>query len=170
MPRPPVKKTEKLAMAQRKGELRAEYYMHKHKPLAESAREHIGKLIDRIDPIEIGAVIGVTILVHGTIVETEALLKAVASVKTNVAGNILAGLINPEAELIQWIAGTFAGSTSDVIKQFGLDQDWEIWLISYSIAYILVHHFGQILAIAGSGVSSLTGLIAKLLPAAASVA
>lgn len=47
MPRPPVKKTLKLAEAQRTGELRAEAKAHKKKPLMESAKEHIGKILDQ---------------------------------------------------------------------------------------------------------------------------
>lgn len=76
MPRPPVRATEKLAKAQRLGELKAERQFHKTKPLTESAREHIGKLIDNIhiDPIELAAVAGAAILVHKTIIGSEALL------------------------------------------------------------------------------------------------
>lgn len=48
MPRPPKKKVRVLAKAQRMGELQAEREFHKKKPLQESLREHIGKIIDNV--------------------------------------------------------------------------------------------------------------------------
>lgn len=53
MPRPPVKKTEKLAFAAKMGELKAISKAHRGKKfLEESLREHIGKAVDRMDPVD----------------------------------------------------------------------------------------------------------------------
>jgi hypothetical protein len=63
MPRPPVKKTRKLAEAQKRGELEAERKFHKKKPLEESFREHVGKILDNIDqPGEIALDAGLAFL------------------------------------------------------------------------------------------------------------
>lgn len=170
---PSMKRVAKLAEAEELGKLRAQLKAHQKKPLEESAREHIGHLIDnlQIDPMEIVSVIGTTALVHAIIINSEELLKRASQTKfssyTIGTSILLLGPIQAPIQLLaEWLTGTAAKSSLEVIQALGLENDWEIWLLSFALAYIIVHNAGMIIAGIGSGIGNLTTLIGFLLPAA----
>jgi hypothetical protein len=52
---------------------KVEQKIHEKKSLLDSARQHIGKMIDRVDPIELAEVVATTYLVHQFLVATNIL-------------------------------------------------------------------------------------------------
>ena len=79
MPRPPVKKTRKLAEAQAFGQTLGEMkarlkFCESDKGYWNSLREHIGKLIDQIDPLELFAVGGLTVVIQPMVYESQKFL------------------------------------------------------------------------------------------------
>ena len=56
-----------VAAAVRVGSLQAENKVHKQKSMLDNAREHIGKMIDRTDPIKLGMLVATTMLVYQTL-------------------------------------------------------------------------------------------------------
>lgn len=144
------KKEKQLAEARRRGELDAELKFHKNKPLIESAREHIGKLIDRIqiDPLEIVAVAGMTIAIHQFIESTPSVMKYALS-GTNFPfidiGLIIVnqlGLNSPQAE-------------ADALKKAISNNEWLVWLMSVALAYILVHNAGALIGLLNGGIEKI---------------
>jgi hypothetical protein len=81
------------------GEKRAEKKMHSTKPLMESAREHIGKMIDnveiKIDPLELAAVVGVAFIIKNGINWAEGLGAGLGKYGTAVIGQLGGGIILP---------------------------------------------------------------------------
>lgn len=69
-----IVKERKIAEARRKGELKAELEMHQRKPLEESTREHIGKLIDnlKLDPVDVLIYLGLGALSYDAFGKTPA--------------------------------------------------------------------------------------------------
>jgi hypothetical protein len=175
MPRPPVKKTQKLAKAKRLGELRAEREFAKSLTLTDSLREHISHMIDKIDPLELAAVGGMTWLVHDTILTNEGLLNslnvligAFSTVATHPWEVWLTGIMNYLG--LGWWAPLRMDQPPGVIPaevMATLSKNQIVsWVVSLTIAFIIVRHAGGIITALGSGLGSLTGLIALLMPAA----
>jgi len=158
LPRPPVKKTFKLAEAEALGRASGEMRAHKKKPLAESLREHLGKMIDRVDPLEVVAVVGTTYVLHETILaSTDVLNKITAKIA-----------INPE-----WVIGVLnplAGVMLSLMPKPEFPKELEniktpdsifLWVVCFILAFIVVRHGAELLGkLSGSGgVMSLLPLI-----------
>lgn len=149
--RPAKKRCYAEAKATRKGQLQAELEFHKKKPLEESAKEHIGKMIDRVEPFEVMAIIGTTIIVRGIISSTPALMEKVKILQ------------HPEFLLMGGIGVLAAqylplpeGKLKEIVEE---TPDWFIWLESFAIAYIVVKHGGQLIGLLDKGLSSVVPLL-----------
>ena len=146
MPRPPVKATLRLAEAQEAGILRAQLKAHKKKPLLESLKEHIGKMIDRIDPLETFAVIAGTFIVHDVIVSTEKFANALQDLAQKGAkgtGGLSIDFFNylklmfGQLNISNLKAGfeqTVSSQEADTIKF----DDFQIWAVSFVVAFLLI--------------------------------
>lgn len=123
--------------------------IHKTKPFMESVREHIGKAIDRIDPLELAAVLGTTYLIKTGIDWSEAALANV-----DLVGILRFFQFPVPAE------GTPETRKDEILKILSNPQAEVIeWLVSFTAAYLIVHHFGELVA-AGSNILGLAkGLI-----------
>lgn len=169
MPRPPIKKTRVLAKAQRLGELMAERQFHKNKSLEESFREHIGKMIDRLDPIEAMAVGSSTLLIHQFILKDTATLTKVA----NAFSTLTYAATQPWMVWLQgmtsylgfgWLFGGPPQMKTDesLTGNPTLDQ-LMLWLLSFVIAVMLVKYGGQIFGMLGKGLGGMAGIIGLFL-------
>ncbi len=117
----------------------------KKKPLVVSLREHIGKMIDRVDPLEMGAVIATTLLIHETYDWASISLSALQMR----GGMNIFGIMRKSGDTALSRAGEFLESVPDPI----------IWLISFVSAFYIVRHGAEI-AKAVSNVISMLKLIA----------
>ena len=168
MPRPPVKKTYKVEKARIKAQLDAKdehdakafSFKHKKRWLA-SIYTHIGKAIDRIDPLQGAAVLGATILIKTTIDASEELRAALLSKKAAYIGVPVAGvemrpLIASPLRTFQSIFGTI--TEKQAAEYEGFFPDWMDWIISFVIAYILVTQGKEILGLA-QNLSVIVGML-----------
>lgn len=146
-------------------EARAERKLHLTKPYMDSLREHIGKWIDRIniDPLELVAILGTTILIKNGIEWTEQsmgnqdLLRTFS--KVLVLFNPILGLswavgMKPISELI--------GSPEFQEKLDSPEVETMQWFLSFTVAYIIVRHFPAIVQTAGSVVNMAKGLLGMI--------
>jgi hypothetical protein len=180
MPRGRVLRTKvKEAKAIEEAKLKGQYKAERNKPLEVSLKEHLGKMIDRIDPLEIGAISGMTILVHHTILTNPALLERL-NVLIGAAGKVATEPWNVWLTgIMDYLGlGAFAPLSMEqppliVPKEVTdtLSQNQIIsWLVSFAIAFVIVRYCGQILQSLGNATSSLTVLVGLLLPATVAAA
>jgi hypothetical protein len=121
--------------------------MHRKKPLADSFREHIGKMIDRIDPLESFAVAGLTYIMHGLILNNEALLAA--------AGKWIS---NEPLSGIQSIWG-YVSKQVNAPKEIAKPDSIEIWITSFVIAFCIIRWGDKMIA---AGLGDITKIITMI--------
>jgi hypothetical protein len=178
MPRPPVKATRRVAEAQEAGILDArEKARRKHlkwniKSLMESAREHVGKLIDTLtfrDIIDIVAAIGLAPVIRSVIADLPAIKNSLTTVflapGVYVAGIFFPGLQNIANQALDLIGKFFSGTLGQppptVQATAGSPQaeDIMLWILSFAVAWMIVK-FGDKLINAGiTGLSGIVGLL-----------
>ena len=153
MGRPAVKKSYKEAKAAEKGRLQAAAEAHRKKSLEESAKEHIGKIIDNTkvsDIAEIMAAIGLTPMVEQVIKNAPNIASAVH--------NIFLG------ELTWPLAFVFPLNMFLPVQQYKKPEESVFtWLISFSVAYIIVRHAGQLIGLLEKGLTSIVPLLLGVL-------
>jgi len=137
------------------GSLKAEQKVHEKKTLLESAKEHIGKMIDRIDPLEALAMGFTTFIVHDVLVKTEEFLlqfshiyaESVAEVKAegksgfwweNIGafwGNLpVIGVMTP-----------FPSTNGVSPSQTKPEDSIMLWAVSFIIAFLIIRYGDKIL-------------------------
>lgn len=165
MPRPPVKKTYKLAKAKRKGELQAEveqeykgikwiadlipFLPTKYKKNAALGIEHFlshhGEKIPKL-----AALLGCTYLIKVTVDWTQGVfaraLERAASMPFPLGIGILKEGELPAARI-----------------KIGEDTETIEWIFSFVCAYIIIEHGGQLIGLLGDHIGSLTGIVGFLL-------
>jgi hypothetical protein len=107
-----------------------------------SLKEHIGKMIDRVDPIELGAILSLTYVIHSTY----------DWAKTGLVSAIAPPLSLP------WYALEIVGKLGVDEKQIKGIPDPIIWLISYIAAFYVLRH-GKDMLSAVSGIIGMLGLV-----------
>lgn len=154
MPRPPVKKTRVLAEAEALGKAIGEMKAHKRKPLEESLREHIGKMIDRVDPLELIAVVAGTFIVHETISSIESTVSKIATLaqqgsKKGEVGSadlfnylgIMFGqvnIFNLKVGEVAWGNPEKEGIPNSDKNGSSMTNDLMTWGVSFLISYLLI--------------------------------
>jgi len=145
-----VKLEEGLTVARQKASLR---FKKSKKGLELSIREHIGKLIDKIDALEIAATIGLTFVIRGTILRDPGLLNLAASFFES---EVYTTVFEHAGIAIQRYLGI---PTVEVIEKRGFKfEDWHLWLISFALAYFLIKHGGALIGLLDKGLHSVVGM------------
>jgi hypothetical protein len=150
-----------VSMAVKVGEEKALAKLHANKPMLESLKEHISKMIDRIDPLEVVAVCSGTYIIHTAIVTTEDLFNkvtklsfdnpAVRGISDFVTGNF--------SDIFNQILGAATQKpTGDAPLQIQV-PDLLVWMISFFVAFLLVRWGGQFIASIASNPLALSGLL-----------
>jgi hypothetical protein len=174
LPRPPVKKHRKLAEAEETGRLNARL---KHesktwknkKHMLVSIKNHLGKALDRIDPLEMVAVVGTTIVVKKVIDTTEDLKGKALAVRNVIMGTgqvlgasgiaqFIQAFGSPFSILSEFFVGLIVPIPPEQAQYEGMFPDWVDWLIAFAIAYIIVHH-GELLLGLGQNLSVIIGML-----------
>lgn len=189
MGRVPIKSTEKLAMAERTGELKAEAKFRNSSLGAErSLQEHLGKLFDhmaeKIDPLELAAIGATTYFVHSIIMTTQDLLNGFTNAIINPIIQKQAGgsvswtniITGGPAEWINAAEGSLFKGLIDMIKGIQppttppppepgtqqVTQDHPIlWIISFLAAYVIIR-FGPAIIQSLGGMTGLIKLVGGL--------
>jgi hypothetical protein len=166
--RPAKKKTYWESKKKRLGELQAEREMHRKKPLEESFKEHIGKMIDRVDPIELVAVAGMTVIVHQTVIGAEDLLKKVSTI-TNLPFSLSTGTFQAlTSGSTQGFFITEIKTFGDILTNLGIikttaenstPNEILTWMVCFAIAYVMIHNAHQLLNIMDQGLGAVIGLM-----------
>lgn len=120
------------------------------KPLEESLKEHLGRMIDRIDPLESLAVIGVTFLIKQGIEWTEELQYA----------NLAA--IHWFLDLLSWPSKfPWPNPTKEQFDSAVDSPNAEMiqWALSFAIAYVIVHNFDAVISLGKDVISIAKNLI-----------
>jgi len=139
-----IKEEKKLLRAKTKEGWR----LQKQKPLEVSIREALGKLVQNTslhDVSKLVTIIALTPIVK-TIIDTSEELRTQA--EYFLSGGILTGKKWEEfrEDKLGW-----------------LGPDWQIWLLSFALAFLIVEHFGDIMHAAGNIFSSLKMLVTGLM-------
>lgn len=165
-----VKLAEGLEVAKLKGSLRFKKTL---KGIELSAREHIGKLIDKLEPLELVACLGLTLIVKKVIDESEVLrgkLKQIAKPAYGIyfvppedyVGPPQVG--TPSARPSYRVFYPGPRKTEEAAEAYeGLFPDWADWLISFAIAYCIIKHGGQLLGLMKEGMGTMTSVVGALL-------
>jgi len=149
-----------------KGRLQAQRENHERKPLKESLREHIGKAIDRIDPLEAAAVIALTPMMEITL---EQLIKAGSMSINEVAkiANMFGGLITvlgpPGTPLHDILMGIILGveeSTDPKVTAAIIDNSkLYLWALAFIVSFCLIRWGPAIVSSGFTGVKTVIGLL-----------
>ena len=164
MGRPPIKSTKALTMARVQGELEAtRRWKATQAGIASSARDHIGRMIDKIDPVELLGVVGTSLIIYDLLKSTPEFYTAV---KTDVA-QAWADLFEPLGwEIEVWKLLT--GSTTEIkltpdqeaaFEKTKNEIDYVLMLKSFGLATILIRN-GQAITNLATYVGSALGLVA----------
>ena len=145
--------------AVRVGSIKAEQKEHAKKSIFDSIREHIGKGIDRVDPLELAAVLGATVLIKSGI-------DWVQVNQTSANQALMIALTNPFAAATLWALIKTSGLEGQPVSHNELME----WLVSFVAAYVIVHNFGKIVEVTGKIASDILGMAKSLLGVVPAVA
>lgn len=158
MPRPAKKKTRVLAEAAKTGELNA-ILKHEFKVLRNkkhflvSLKNHIGKMVDRVDPLKLASVLVLTVVIKTGIEWAEEAITAIRAenvFKTMYrVGMGVLGLLLPESPSPEEIRKAFDTPIVEVFE----------WGISFAVAYIIVEHGAELVAAGGNILGVAKGLL-----------
>ena len=156
-PRPPPKRKKKAkrleveAAAVSRGTEIGKAQAHKKKSLIDSIKEHIGRMIDNTNLLDVAAVATGTIIIHGIIIHSPELKqKAMNLAPIAVLG---AAGIPYTLALEQFQAWGFFGNVQP------LKDDWPYWIAAFFIAFILVRNGAQIIGLLDKGLGQIVGMM-----------
>ena len=137
------------------------------KRLEASIATHIGKAIDRIDPIKAAAVLATTYAVKTLVIDTtDAILTKITGAMEKPIpfgfGSIMGQYLPYVGEItkigeIAW-ERLRTGDVAATVKEKEGAAEWFKWIIAFAVAYILVEHGGELLGL-GQNVSVLVGML-----------
>jgi hypothetical protein len=161
-----AKQIEKYAAAYARGITIGTQKGHEKKSLEDSAREHVGKWIDNLNPLELVAIGGMTVIVHNFILDPAnnvlpTAINAITNIPKNVITNIVAIYqteINLAAQGLGFGQPIKQGTLSSQEKVPGLPQ-WELWLLAFTIAFIIVKYGAQILSSVQGGLGAIIPML-----------
>jgi len=135
-----VRLAAEIAAAVRMGTAQAEQKLHEKKSLLDSLREHVGRAVDRVDWLELAAIGGLTYLIHGVLVSTEAFV-----LKVQEKPLLILGWINVSVPLI--LLGALGKPSPELQKKMdelaaGIEGklDLPIWILSFVIAFLVIRY------------------------------
>lgn len=144
-----------LSKVAEKGKLQAQVEDWKKKPLDLKLYEILKPAIDKIDPLELIAIVGGTIICHDVVLKGQEFAKALPELILRPTqtywGFLLHSLGVPGAKQVaEGIGSTIEAGVSvatDAFKSSNLD-DLTVWLISFGISYYVFRHGGSMLSVA----------------------
>lgn len=161
MGRPAKKRTYVESKAKRRGELQAEYEFKKahsiiKKPM-DFLEDTIKKTIDKIDVFETAAILGTTFIVHGVIITSTELLEKVEAYQHQMPEIYKAF---PELEK-RWKfehgqKESLVTTATNIVEGV---PDYMVWLVSFTLAYIIIKHAGSLVGLLDKGITSVVPML-----------
>ena len=137
---------------------------------------HIGKAVDRIDPLELAATLALTYLVKTTIDASEELVAKIKKTSDKIAvsgrpvSSFFAEPFGFATQIGFYLAGEVTGNVETPTEEekehalgIGLPDQLE-WILAFIVAFILVRHGAQILGMFQDGLIPLTEILLSFLP------
>lgn len=162
MPRPPIKKTKKLAKAQKEGELQAENEFiaktfKNKKQFLNWAKGKLDGFLEKIDPLETMAILTTTVFIKFGIEWAEDLLTVpvdsdIFRTIYRMGLGVIGLLIPPSPEALQQKEKLKAIMDSPPMEMFQ-------WGVSFLVAYIIIKHAGELITAGGNILGVAKGLI-----------
>lgn len=157
MPKLPKKKTrvlaEKKAYGETLGKLKAEEHFAKTKKgKIRAIKEILTKMLEKIEPVETVAVVGLTIIIKNIIVEFfEDKIVEYTTGKIPFTPMVFMRAVYPKQ---------FEIAEEEMKKAFDKPNvEFYEWLFSFSIAFIIVRHGGALFSMLGQGATSLSSIV-----------
>lgn len=116
-------------------------------------------MIERIDPLELLAVVAGTFMVYDIIKATPEMLAQAQLTFTDTAKNLFLGVFAPLYDAIFSPQTTLTPEQQAKFKEIRDTPDIVLFMKCFAISYIMIKHSGQII----SGVGNMTGWIASFL-------
>jgi hypothetical protein len=142
-----VKLEEGKVQAQMRGLLK---WKKSKKGMELSIREHIGKAIDRLNPLDTAVVIAGTMVIKGVIDTSAEVTGKISSLWQQWGAVGMVGLYQPIWQALE------------VAKQYGLkgvsgvwNEETFKWALAFFLAYILVKHGGQLMGLLDKGITAI---------------
>jgi hypothetical protein len=173
--RPARKKSYAEAKAAERGRIQARVEAERKKPLDVSLREHIGKVIDNTnitDIVEVIAAVGLTPVIYNVILSEQKLfdqVKLIIGMPIALAsGNIPAyvtDVIGLVFGALSWLGVPYKekpikpGETPAVTPKVPAEVNYMTWLVSFSIAYIIIKNAGQLIGLLDKGLEKVVPLL-----------
>lgn len=120
------------------------------KDLPLDLKDALLKMVSNIDPLEVAATIGTTIVIKNLIDTSEAVRGAIKAATGLEDFDLINSIVNPGWGVSIWIFNLITGKAPTDINQEeiiekaksfeGLFPDWMDWLIAFSFAYMLVKY------------------------------
>jgi hypothetical protein len=162
--RPAKKRCRAESKATRLGQLQAEYEFKKAHSIAKKPEdfleEQVKKTLDKLEPVDLvdlAAMLGMTYIVHGIIASSTELMEKV-KVLQHPEFLLLGGFGILAAQYLPLPEGTLK-------KVADATPDWFIWLESFTIAYIIVKHGGQLIGLLEKGLGTVVPMLLGVIAA-----
>lgn len=152
-----LKKERKYAAARKKGELQGEdEFKRTKKGIMWEVYNHIGKAVDRIDPLKAIAIVGLTPIVK-MILETT--YKTTMQTIFSTAPSILSLGLWDIFGGVPWL-GISKETVEAKKEELGeIVPDWAWWIVAFALSYIIVEHGGSLLGLTEKGLSPIVGML-----------
>jgi len=134
-----------LAKAEARGRLKGQQMGLKLEPIEQTVRKYFDKILEKIDPLEAMAIMGATIMIKQGIDFTEMAAGTLARFPSTF-------------KMFPWaipIPGLATLDTKDLVAKDEILQ----WLLSFSIAFVLIKHFDKVVTAGGSLLSAARALV-----------
>ena len=118
-----------------------------------SLRDHLGRMIDRVDPFKSIAILGATVLIKGGMEWGEDVMMRWYTIFRGLIPFIGEAFFPLPLELPE-VEGNILDSPQVEIIQ---------WLLSFTLAYIVVTHFGEIIGGVGGAFGGIVGIASTFL-------
>lgn len=152
-----VKLEQGLVVARLKGE---DQWKKTKKGMYRELLNHFGKAVDRIDPMETVATIGLTILIKQLIDTSEDIRGQIKSIGGLYGEYYLFG---QRGTWLRIVANVIGLKEADAEKYEGFFPDYMDWLIAFTLAYIIIRHGGSLFGLMKEGMGTLKIVIMALL-------
>jgi hypothetical protein len=143
-----IREAEHLAAATVRGRTHAQQKAEKDKDYLVSLREHLGKMIDRIDPLETAAVFALTPIIE-PILETAV-----------VAGSLSFEVVTNWLKIWSFpFLGFPSGPSAEELQKMVESGRIGMYLLAFVVSFILIRHGAEIASAGVKGISGIVGVL-----------
>lgn len=131
------------------GRLSALKQVEKSKGATQTIKESIIQWIKTIDPLEVTAIGGLTLIVHNFMINTPKILEGISNTL-----NLLAIPV-PILPLLELTGLVPKNLGADQWKEILKNNEVIVWLVAFSLAYVMVRHAGALIGLVNGGIDKI---------------